>query len=87
MLVEAKNWTRRVDSQEVAWFDWKMRMGAVSRAILVAARGVTGDIRRRKSAIDIIHTSNREGRRILLVTMHDLAAVTSTADIESTLAT
>jgi hypothetical protein len=45
LLVECKNWDRRVGSAEVAWFDWKMRLAGVTTGILLSANGITGDQR------------------------------------------
>jgi hypothetical protein len=43
LIVECKNWDSRVTSSDVAWFDWKLRLGGAREGILVAAKGVTGN--------------------------------------------
>lgn len=81
LLVECKNWERPVDSSDVAWFDWKLRLGGASTGILVAANGITGDADRRSAAWSIVQMANVDGRRIVVVTLAELAALTSTADL------
>jgi hypothetical protein len=85
ILVECKNWTRRVDSSDVAWFDWKMRIAGVNEGILVAASGVTGDRDRREAAQAILSTVNSQQRRILVLTLEEIAGLTSRHDLRELL--
>jgi hypothetical protein len=43
VLIECKNWSSRVTSEEVAWFHTKLRNRGLSHGVLLAANGVTGD--------------------------------------------
>lgn len=85
IIAECKNWTRPVDSSDVAWFDWKMRLGGVSEGILLAASGITGDPLRRSAAEGILAAANAEQRRILVVTLDEVAALTSRQDLRDLL--
>ncbi|GAA4472450.1 restriction endonuclease [Phytohabitans houttuyneae] len=77
IMVECKNWIRKVDSSDVAWFDWKMRLGGVTEGLLVAANGITGDSSRRHDAESILAHANAEQRRILVITLEEIGAITS----------
>lgn len=85
VLVEAKNWERKVDSSETAWFNWKLRRGNAAVGILVAANGVTGDANRRADAYGIMYASNADGHSILLICLEEIEALTSTGDLEELL--
>jgi len=85
ILTECKNWTRRVDSSDVAWFDWKMRLAGVNEGILVAASGVTGTSGRRHAAQAILSAANSQQRRILVLTLDEIAGLTSRHDLRELL--
>lgn len=80
-VAECKNWARRVDSSDVAWFDWKMRLGNAHDGVLLAANGVTTEPQRRTDAAAIIDHANADGRRIYVITLDEVAALSSTADL------
>src|SRR5712691_3088596 len=46
MLVECKNWSEKVSSNEVSWFDTKLRDRGLFLGILIATCGITGDPQR-----------------------------------------
>jgi len=85
ILVECKNTGYKVDSSDVAWFDWKLRLGGVDEGILVAARGITGDPQLRTAAHDIIMLANVEKRHIMVVQLDDIARLTCTEDLRNLL--
>lgn len=85
ILVECKNWSEPVDSSAVAWFDWKMRLGGATIGILVAANGITGVAERTTAAWSIVSVANMDGRRILVVTLAELAALTCADDLRKLL--
>jgi hypothetical protein len=62
-VVECKNWDRKVGSAEVAWFDWKMRLGGVTTGILLSAEGVTGEVRYLENARAIVARANQDRSR------------------------
>ena len=78
LLVEAKNWSSPVGSAEVAWFDRKLKDRGLDIGILVAARGVTGNANDQSAAHQIIAGSLREGRRIVLLTAHNITELGDT---------
>jgi hypothetical protein len=45
ILVECKNWSTKVDSMNINWFDHKLQSRGLSLGILIAAQGITGDPR------------------------------------------
>lgn len=75
ILVECQNWDTRVTSAEVAWFDTKIRQRHLDFGIMFAAHGVTGDPTGLSAARHIIAHALAEGRRIVVVTSADLAAL------------
>lgn len=85
ILVECKNTGGKVESSDVAWFDWKMRLGGVSEGILVAANGITGDPQLRTAAQDILSHANAESRRIMVMELEDIAQLTSRLDLRNLL--
>ena len=85
LVVECKNWDEPVDSSHVAWFDWKLRLGGTTLGILVAAEGITGDSGRNSQAWTIVQAANMDGRRILVVSLDDIAALESRSDLRDLL--
>jgi hypothetical protein len=83
LLVECKNWSKKADSSDVAWFDWKMRLGGVRHGVMLSAQGITGHARRRSAAHGILMSALREGRFIYIVTLDDLENVACAADIRN----
>jgi hypothetical protein len=77
---ECKNWSRPVGSAAVAWMDWKMHLGGIGEGILLAADGVTQRYERRFDASAIISKAigMTPRRRILVVTLDQVASLTST---------
>jgi hypothetical protein len=82
ILVECKNWSQRVGSADVSWFDAKLRRrGPAGRfGILFAASGVTGDPADHTAARDVVDQALAEGREIIIVTNEDLASLAAPAD-------
>lgn len=81
ILVECKNWTHRVSSVEVAWFDTKLRQRGQNFGILFAASGVTGDRRELLAAHDVIARALAEGRELVVITNEELRALRSSDDL------
>jgi Restriction endonuclease len=77
MLIECKNTADPVDSRDVAWFYWKMRLGGVNDGILAAANGITGDVDRQTAAREIVALANAEERHIMVVDLASIASLTS----------
>jgi hypothetical protein len=87
LLVECKNWSKLADSSDVAWFDWKMRLGGVNHGVMLSAKGVTGDVSRRSAAQNIISRAVGEGRFIYVITLDEIALLASAEDLRNLLIT
>lgn len=87
LFVECKNYDHPMGGQEVAWFDHKLIQGGCDAGVLLAARGVTGTPHDRTFARAVIAAalSAKPSRRILVVTLDDLATITSTDDLRELL--
>lgn len=81
LLVECKNWSNKVSSADVAWFDRKIHEGGLSTGFLVAANGITGSLRERTSAHGIIIDALVGGRRLIVITGDELRAISSGEDL------
>jgi hypothetical protein len=78
VIVECKNWSEPVGSEEVNWFSTKLRNRGLAFGILIAANGVTGDALDRTGAHSIIADALREGRQIVVLTLQDLRGIADT---------
>lgn len=54
ILVECKNWSQPVGSEEVNWFDSKLKRRGQPFGILIAANGITGNSQKIEAAHEII---------------------------------
>lgn len=87
LFVEAKNWSKPVGSAEVAWFDWKLRLGGIRDGFLVAANGITGSRGDGTSARAIVKQAAIEQRTILVVTPDELVACTTSDSLRNLIRT
>jgi hypothetical protein len=83
ILIECKNWSDPVGSNEVAWFDTKLRTRGLRHGFLLAMNGITGNAYARTSAHNIIAMALIEQRRIVVITGDDLAQLRSTQQLVS----
>jgi hypothetical protein len=81
ILVECKNWSRRVGSAELNWFDSKLRNRGLPFGVLVAARGITGDPTEISAAHSIVAAALRENRRLIILSSNDLMALTDSSQL------
>jgi hypothetical protein len=81
LLVECKNWSAAVGSQEVAWFDNKLQRRSRTHGVLVAANGITGRAEDASAAHDIIRSALAHGRHIIVLTLEDLRQLRTTDDL------
>ena len=81
LLVECKNWSFAVGSEEVSWFISKLRSRGLLFGILVAVNGVTGSQQARTAAHSVIAGALAEGRRLLVLTGTDLISLRNTAEL------
>lgn len=81
ILVECKNWSRPLGSDEVSWFDSKLRRRAQPFGILVAANGITGNAADKTAAHDIIRTALAEGRQFVILTRQETGILTLSSQL------
>ncbi len=81
ILIECKNVSRAVGSIDVSWFDTKLENRGLSFGILVSPYGVTGSSTDGMSAYHVLANSQRDGRRIIVITLDELLALTSSEDL------
>ena len=81
ILVECKNWSRALGSEEVSWFDSKLRRRAQRFGILVAANGITGNASDKNAAHDIVGTALAEGRQLVALTRSEIEGFKHTNQI------
>jgi hypothetical protein len=72
ILVECKNWSKPVGSEEVSWFDSKLRRRSQRFGVLVAANGITGDSVSIDAAHEIIRCALAEDRRLIVITRSEI---------------
>lgn len=87
LLVEAKNWSRRVGAIEICWFATKMRRRNRKTGVLVAAVGITGQDAELKAARAQVMSALNEGQYVLVLTREELEAVSSGQRLASLLLT
>jgi hypothetical protein len=80
LLVECKNWSTAVGSEQVNWFDTKLRNRGLSFGILVASNGITGNATDITDAHNIIAGALKESRRLIVITKNELLSLADTTD-------
>lgn len=81
ILIECKNWSNRVGSVEVNWFDSKLRNRGLTFGILVTTQGITGQAADLTAAHATVAAALREGRRLVIITTDELIATASTEEL------
>ena len=78
IIVEAKNWSNRVGSKDVGWFDRKLEDRGLSFGILVTTFGITGNGDSLNAAHSIVASALKAQRRLIVITTAELQALTDT---------
>ena len=78
ILLEAKNWSSAAGSDEVAWFDTKLRNRGLDFGVFVSLNGITGNANDKNAAHQIIAASLREHRRLVVLTGFDVSTLRTT---------
>jgi|SRR5580700_1016072 hypothetical protein len=78
ILVEAKNWSNRVGSTEVAWFLTKLQNRGLDFGILVTTQGITGDAADLTRAHSQVAIALAQRRRLVVITTDELQALADT---------
>lgn len=81
VLVECKNWSNRVGSAELNWFDAKLRSRGLTFGILVTTRGITGNAGDMTAAHAIVAGALRERRHLVVITTDEILATGNTEDL------
>lgn len=85
MLVECKNWDKRVGVTAVTDFIFKLMAKSVELGILVAANGVTGSKKQLTASYQRIAIAQSKGHRILVVSLGELRTITTAGELETLL--
>jgi len=78
VVVECKNWSTPLGSEEVSWLDHKIERRGLNFGVLVAANGITGDSASRSGAHDIIANALAKQRTVVVMTLEEILALTNT---------
>lgn len=78
ILLEAKNWSTKVGSAEVAWFDTKVRSRGSSLGVIVTTRGITGKKADLTRAHKIVSDALKEQRWLIVIKVAELQSLSHT---------
>ena len=78
IVVECKNWSKKVGSMEVNWFDTKLRTRGLNFGIFVSPHGITGNPADLSSAHQVISNALLERRRLVVLTVQELLGLPDT---------
>ena len=81
ILVEAKNWSSRVGSAEVAWFLTKLEHRGLDFGILVTTQGITGDAEDLTRAHMQVAAALIHKRKLILITTDELQTLAHSDDL------
>jgi len=81
LLVECKNWSAAIGSQEVAYFIQQLQDRGRDHGILVAANGISGSAQELTRAHHLIAVSLSRGLHILILTGAELGALCKTEQL------
>lgn len=81
ILVECKNWSKKVSSMELNWFDTKLRSRGLDFGILVATNGITGNRRDLTAAHSIVSDALGKGRRLVVIQTDELLRLSNPAEL------
>lgn len=86
-LVECKNWSNPVSSDEIAWFFTKLRNRACEFGILVAASGISGAPQFVSNSQHTLSHALHDGIKILVITRAELEQLQDSSEFVSLLKT
>lgn len=81
LLVECKNWSVPVGSQQVGYFSQELQNRGRDHGILVAANGITGSPQQLTQAHSLLAASLSRGLHILILTGAELGALYKTEEL------
>ena len=81
ILIECKNWSSPVSSNEVSWFCQKLQSRGLDFGILIANNGITGNQDDLNAAHNTIAMHLMQKRRIIVITRDEINNLTNTDQI------
>ncbi|WP_145050756.1 restriction endonuclease [Paenibacillus xylanexedens] len=81
ILLECKNWSASVSSNEVSWFAEKLESRGLDFGILIAANGITGNPHEINRAHSVVARHLSNGRRIIVIKRSEIETLVSTDDL------
>jgi hypothetical protein len=81
LLVECKNWSRPVGSDEVAYFVRRLQNRSLNLGFLVSARGITGSASELTDAHFQIATALKDGVRVLVIDRSEIEQLAHSDDL------
>lgn len=81
ILVEAKNWSSRVGSIEVAWFLTKLQNRGLDFGILITTLGITGNAADLNAAHNTVAAALAQKRRLIVITTDEILALADTDEL------
>jgi Cdc6-like AAA superfamily ATPase len=81
IFIEAKNWSSKLGSSEVSWFNAKVESRGMSFGIMITPLGITGNQNQKTGAYKIISDALRAGRRLVVIRLDELQALTDTTQL------
>lgn len=81
ILIECKNWSQPVASNEVSWFFNKLASRGLDFGILIAANGITGNVTELTASHSIVaqHLANK--RQLVVITKEEIDQIVNTNQI------
>jgi hypothetical protein len=80
LLIECKNWSGPIGSQEISYFAARLRQRSCDHGILIAANGITGTTSELTAAHFQLATALASGVRIMVFTLGELRQLRTTQD-------
>jgi len=81
ILIECKNWSSAVGSEEVSYFKEKLESRSCEYGFLIAANGITGDPDNLLRAHSIISRALLQKTRIMIIKLEELQRITDSDDL------
>jgi len=81
VLIECKNWSNPVSSNEVNWFASKLESRGRDFGILVAINGITGDTSELTAAHSVLARHLERGRQIIVINKTEIQQLKETNDL------
>lgn len=81
VLIECKNWSVPVSSNEVSWFLNKLRSRGLDFGILIATNGITGDATDLTAAHNLVSAALLDRRKLIVLTTAEIEGLVNTDEL------